>query len=291
MINRQAGQPSPAETKAIEAIVAIEAIEMPLLLEAMFRRYGYDFRDYAPSSLKRRIRRAMQDCGAATLSAYQDRILHDPACMAGFLDVVSVDVTAMFRDPGFYSVLRERVLPGLRALPHIRIWHAGCASGEEVYSTAILLHEEGLLERSQLYATDINPRVLAQGKEAIFPIKHMQDYTANYRKAGGKASFSDYYTAKHESVILGDFLRRKIVWAEHNLVSDGSFNEFQIVLCRNVMIYFNRKLQARVHQLIYDSLPPGGVLGLGHGESLQFTPLEDRYKVVDREERLYRRVR
>lgn len=269
----------------------IEDIELPLLLEAMYQRYGYDFRDYAPASLRRRIERAMADCGAATLSAFQDRILHDPAAMAGFLDVVSVDVTAMFRDPGFYRALRAKVLPGLAGLPHLRVWHAGCASGEEVYSMAVLLHEEGLLERAQIYATDINARVLERGKQAIFPIKHMQDYTANYLKAGGRAAFSDYYTARHEGVILADFLRHNVVWAEHNLVSDSSFNEFQIVLCRNVMIYFNRKLQARVHGLLHASLMTGGTLGLGHGESLQFTPFEDRYEVTDREERLYRKLR
>lgn len=268
----------------------IEAIEMPLLLEAMYQRWGYDFRDYAPASLRRRIHRAMQACGTPSMSAFQDRILHDAACMAAFLDSVTVDVTAMFRDPGFNRALREKVLPGLRDLPRLRIWHAGCAGGEEVYSMAILLHEEGLLERAQLYATDINPRVLAQGKEAIVPIKRMQDYTANYLKAGGRRAFSDYYTAKHEGAILADALRHNIVWAEHSLVSDSSFNEFQLVLCRNVMIYFNRKLQARAHRLLYDSLMMGGTLGLGHGESLQFTPYEDYYEVTDRDERLYRKV-
>lgn len=269
----------------------IEAIEMPLLLDAMYQRWGYDFRDYAPASLRRRIHRAMQASKLPSMSAFQDCILHDAACMAAFLDSVSVDVTAMFRDPGFYRVLREKVLPGLAALPHIRVWHAGCAGGEEVYSMAILLHEEGLLERAQLYATDINPRLLAQGKEAIVPIKRMQDYTANYLKAGGRRAFSDYYTAKHEGAILADALRHNIVWAEHNLVSDSGFNEFQIVLCRNVMIYFNRKLQARAHKLIYDSLMIGGTLGLGHGESLQFTPYEEYYEVTDRDERLYRKVK
>lgn len=268
----------------------LEAIEMPLLLEAMFQRWGYDFRDYAPASLRRRVHRAMQTLGAATISAFQDRILHEAAAMATFLDSVTVEVSAMFRDPGFYRRLRATVLPEFAALPHLRIWHAGCASGEEVYSMAILLHEAGLLERSQLYATDLNARVLERGREAIFPIKHMQEYTTNYLKAGGTATFSEYYKAKHENVILADFLRRNIVWAEHSLVSDSGFNEFQIVLCRNVMIYFNRKLQTRVHQLLYESLMPGGILGLGHGESLQFTPFEHRYQVIDLEERLYRKV-
>jgi chemotaxis protein methyltransferase CheR len=283
--------PAPARNHKPNDADRIEAIEMPLLLEAMFQRYGYDFRDYAPASLRRRIHRAMTECGVATLSAYQDRVLRDPAAMAGFLDVVSVDVSGMFRDPGFYRALHDKVLPQLAGMAHLRVWLAGCAGGEEVYSMAILLHESGLLERAQLYATDLNPRVLGQGRNAIYPIRHMQEYTANYLKAGGKAAFSDYYTAKHEGAILADFLRQKIVWAEHNMVSDGSFNEFQIVLCRNVMIYFNTSLQARVHRLLHDSLMIGGALGLGHGESLQFTAFEECYEAIDRDERLYRRLR
>lgn len=270
----------------------IEAIELPLLLEAMYQRYGYDFRQYAVASLKRRVHRAMQaEPGVTSMSAFQDHILHDVQCMARFLDTVSVDTTAMFRDPIFYRVFRETVVPELRALPHLRIWHAGCSTGEEVYSMAILLHEEGLLERATLYATDINQSVLNAGKEAIYRIRNMQEYTSNYQKAGGKASFSDYYAAKHEGVILRDFLRRNIVWARHDLVADSSFNEFQVILCRNVMIYFQRPLQGRVHKLIYDSLGINCVLGLGHGESLHFTPYETCYSTIDRLEKLYRKVR
>lgn len=272
-------------------VEAIEAIELPLLLEAIRQRYGYDFRDYAPASLKRRIRRAMQLEQLATLSALQDRVVHDAECMARLLDMVSVDVSAMFRDPTFYQVFRSKVVPVLRELPIVRVWHAGCCAGQEVYSMAILLHEEGLLGRAKLYATDINERLLAQGKEAIFPIKHMRDYTANYQKAGGQGQFCDYYTAKHEGVIMRDFLRSNIVWAAHNLVTDASFNEFQVILCRNVMIYFNCDLQGRVHRLLYDSLADAGVLGLGRGESLQFTPYEDRYDLLDGAEKLYRKVK
>lgn len=279
------------EQPRLPNVEAIEAIELPLLLEAIRLRYGYDFRDYAPASLKRRIRRLMQLEQLSTVSAVQDRVVHDAECMSRLLDAVSVDVTAMFRDPTFYRVLREKVIPGLRDLPIIRIWHAGCCAGQEVYSMAILLHEEGLLGRAKLYATDINERLLAQGKEAIFPIKHMRDYTANYQKAGGQGQFSDYYTAKHDSVILRDFLRSNIVWAAHNLVTDASFNEFQVILCRNVMIYFNSDLQGRVHKLLYGSLADAGVLGLGRGESLQFTPYEDRYELLDGVEKLYRKVK
>ena len=202
---------------------AIEAIELPLLLEAMVQRYGYDFRDYAVASLKRRLRRAMDEEGLRTLSAFQDRVLHDPKCMARFLNIVSVDVSSMFRDPAFYKVFREKVVPGLRSLPLIRIWHAGCAGGEEVYSMVILLHEEGLLARTRFYATDINEQGLERSRAAIYPISRMREYTANYQKAGGKEQFSDYYTAKHESATLRDLGRGNIVWAVHNLVTDASF--------------------------------------------------------------------
>jgi len=269
----------------------VEGIELPLLLEAIFQRYGYDFRDYAPASLGRRLRRAMAEEGVVTLSAFQDRLLHQPAAMARFLDIVSINVTAMYRDPAFYRAVREKVLPSLRALPMVRVWHAGCSTGEEVYSLAILLHEAGLLDRTRLYATDANPRVIERARQGIFPLQRMRDYTANYQRAGGVADFSAYYTAKHEGAILRDFLRRDIVWAEHNLVSDGSFNEFHLVFCRNVLIYFSRKLQERVHRLLYESLAVGGVLALGHGESLSFSaPPQCRYETLDVAEKLYRRT-
>ncbi|WP_137894757.1 protein-glutamate O-methyltransferase CheR [Ramlibacter sp. 2FC] len=270
--------------------VAIETIELPLLLKAIYQRYGYDLRDYAVASLMRRIRRAMTLEKLATLSAFQERVLREAACMARFLDVLSVDVSAMFRDPGVYQVFRDKVVPGLRGLPLVRVWHAGCCTGEEVYSMAILLHEAGLLGKTKLYATDINERVLAKGRGAIFPLKRMREYTGNYQHSGGLAQFSDYYAAKHEGAIMRDFLRGNIVWATHNLVTDSSFNEFHVILCRNVMIYFNRELQARVHKLLYQSLAPGGVLWLGAGESLRFTPFEDRYDVVDEAGKLYRKA-
>lgn len=270
----------------------LEAIELPLLVEAVYQYYGYDFRDYSSASFKRRVRRAMQIEQIQTISAFQDRVLHDRECMARFLDAISVDVTAMFRDPAFYKALRDKVLPCFRAHPHLRCWIAGCATGEEVYSLAIVLHEAGLLDQTRLYATDINQRVLEQGKQAIFPIKNMRQYTDNYLKAGGQGNFSDYYTAKYEHVIVRDFLCKNIVWAGHNLVSDTSFNEFEfeIVLCRNVMIYFNRKLQERVLGLLHDSLAMQGVLGLGRAESLQTTSFARRYEVIDRVEKLYRKT-
>lgn len=274
----------------LTATEAIESVELPLLLEAVYQRYGYDFRDYAPASFKRRVHRAMDEEGLATVSALQDRLLHDPACMVRFLDVVSVDFSAFFRDPAFYKAFRDAAVPLLRGAPRLRIWHAGCAAGEEVYSLAILLHEEGLLERSRIYATDINEKLLAMGREAIFPIKHMREYTAAYHLAGGRGEFSEYFTASPERVIMRDFLRRPVVWAAHNLTSDASFNEFDVVLCRNVMIYFNRRLQDRVLQLIYDSLAVGGFLGLGRGESLHCTAFEARYATVLPGQRLYRKT-
>jgi len=269
----------------------IEAIELPLLLEAMVQRYGYDFRDYAMASLKRRIAVAIQkEPGVMTISNYQDRILHDPEVMARFLDVVSVGVTSFFRDSDFYKIFREKVIPTLREIPFIRIWHVGCATGEEVYSMAILLHEEGLLDKTRLYATDMNQHMLDQGRDGIFSVRHLNIYTNNYKEAGGKSEFSDYYTSKHGGVILRSFLTKNIVWAQHNLVSDSFFNEFQVVLCRNVMIYFNRTLQERVHRLIYNSLAINGVLGLGRGESLRLTTYEHCYEMINRLEKLFRRV-
>ena len=268
----------------------LEDLELQLLLQAIRARYGFDFLDYAKASMKRRVHQAMlNEPDVKTISSYQDRILHDHEVMARFLDSVSVTVTGMFRDAGFYKVLREKVVPWLKEQPLIRIWHAGCSSGEEVYSMAILLHEEGLLERSRSYATDINQRVLEVGKEGIFPIKFMREHSVNYQNSGGKASLSDYYTAHYDSVKLREFLGRNIVWAQHNLVTDGSFNEFHLIFCRNVMIYFNRTLQDRVHRLIFHSLSPGGYLGLGRAESLLETPHEDHYVAIDRTEKIYRK--
>lgn len=276
-------------TTAVEP--ELEDLEIQLLLEGIVRRYGYDFREYALSSLKRRVRKALHDQEVRTISALQEKILHDEGAMRRFLDVLTVDATGMFRDPGFYATFRARVVPPLKGEPLIRLWHAGCAGGEEVYSMAILLHEEGLLDRALLYATDLNPGLLEKGKEGIYPLAAMQAHTRNYIEGGGRRSFSEYYTARYERVRLEPWLKAKIVWAQHNLVSDASFNEFHVILCRNVMIYFNRSLQDRVHRLLYESLAPGGVLGLGSKESLQFTPHEAAYAALDEREKLFRKTR
>lgn len=270
--------------------IQIEDIEVQLLLEAIYQQWGYDFRDYAPASLKRRIRRIVELERLSSISALQERVLRDLGCLQRFLEEVTVSVTSMFRDPGFYLAFRKAVVPLLKELPSLRIWHAGCASGEEVYSMAILLHEEGLLDRSRIYATDLDQAALNRAKEGIYRLDLMKEYTENYQVAGGKAAFSEYYHAGHGHVVLRKDLSKDIVWAQHNLVSDASFNEFNLIFCRNVLIYFNARLQEHVHRLIYHSLAEGGVLALGRQEGLPLTPHESNYRVLDRREKIFRRV-
>ena len=269
----------------------VGAIEVELLLEAIHRRYALDFRSYARGSLKRRLARRMEEERLETLSALQERVLRDPRCMERLLLDLSINVTAMFRDPGFYATFRERVVPMLRTYPFIRVWTAGCSTGEEVYSLAILLEEEGIYERTRIYATDINELVLGRARDGVFPIEKMRHYTDNYIRAGGTRAFSDYYVAGYDGARFRQSLVRNVVFARHNLVSDGSFNEFNVVICRNVMIYFDKSLQAHVHRLFYDSLPSFGVLALGRRESIRFTPCEQLYEEIDGSEKLYRKVR
>lgn len=268
----------------------LEVIELRLLLEGIYQHYGYDFRDYVLPALGRRIRGVMQAEGLATISQLQDRVLHDPACMGRLLQSLAVHVTAMFRDPSFYLTFRTRVVPLLRTYPFIRIWHAGCSTGEEAYSMAIMLEEEGLIERCRIYATDISETVLAQARAAIFPLNKMREYTAAYLRSGGKRSFSEYYTAAYGSAILRPSLRERIVFSQHNLAMDSSFNEFHVILCRNVLIYFNDRLQTRAHDLFYRSLVSLGILGLGQQETLSFSSEVPRYEELVRGEKLYRRV-
>lgn len=268
-----------------------EDLEVGLLLRAILDRYGYDFRDYARSSLLRRLRKCRAEENCATWSELQGRILHNPSCFDRLLSNLSVSVTALFRDPEFYRALRSQVLPRLATYPFTRIWIAGCASGEEAYSLAILLEEEGLYDRSRIYATDISDAGLASAADGIYPLAAMQEYTRNYQEAGGTRSFSDWYTAKYDHAILRPELKRNMVFAGHNLVTDGVFNEFHLILCRNVMIYFNRTLQARVHELFYQSLGMFGVLGLGRKEFLRLSPREDAYETLDADNKLYRKVR
>ena len=269
---------------------SVEVLELDLLLEGVFRRYGYDFRDYARTSMRRRVAGIMRAEGAPTLSALQDRVLHDPAAWERFLKGISVNVSAMFRDPRFFLAFRQHAVPLLRTYPFIRIWQAGCSLGEEAYSLAIVLQEEGLYDRSLIYATDINDATLRQAREGIYPAELMQKYTQNYIQAGGQRSFSEYYTARYDYALLRPSLQQNIVFSQHNLVSDGAFNEFNVVLCRNVMIYFNRALQERTHTLLHGSLAMFGILGLGARETLRFVPQERFYEPLVAEEKLYRRI-
>ena len=268
----------------------LEAIELQLLLEGVFLRYGFDFRNYSLASLKRRVWNVIRAERLATISALQERVLHDPACMERLHLGLSVNVSSMFRDPGFFQALRTKILPMLRTYPFIRIWNAGCSTGEEVYSVAILLKEEGLYDRSRIYATDMNAEVLKRAKDGIFPLEAMREYTHNYWKSGGRKSFSEYYTAGHGNAVFPPSLRENIVFSQHNLATDGSFNEFNLVLCRNVMIYFARPLQDRVHNLLFESLTMFGVLGLGAKESLEFSPHRAHYEPIEAGHKLYRRV-
>ncbi len=268
----------------------LEDIEVQLLLDGIYRYYGFDFRNYAPSSIKRRIRNVLRNEELPTISVLQDRIFRDRACLDRFLLGLTVNVTAMFRDPSFYVAFREKVVPLLRTYPFIRIWHAGCSSGQEVYSMAILLQEEGLYSRCRIYATDMNEAVLQKARSGIFPMELMQEYTQLYLRAGGKRSFSEYYTAAYDSAIFRASLKENIVFSQHNLATDSSFNEFNVILCRNVLIYFDKILQKRVHKLFYDSLCKFGVLGLGRQESLKLTPYEKNYMAIAGGEKIYRRL-
>ncbi len=268
----------------------LENLEIQLLLEGLFRYYGFDFRNYAVASLKRRIWNAIRAERLESISGLQERVLHDPACLERFLLGLSVNVTAMFRDPDFYLAFRNNVVPLLRTYPFIRIWHAGCSTGEEVYSMAILMQEEGLYHRCRFYATDMNEVVLRKARTGIFHLNSMQEYTQNYLQAGGRRSFSEYYTAAYNNAIFRSSLRDNIVFSQHNLATDGSFNEFNVILCRNVLIYFNQTLQNRVHNLLFDSLSRFGVLGLGRQETIKFTPQAKHYEVLEKREKLYRRA-
>lgn len=268
-----------------------EDIEIRLLLEGVFEHYGYDFREYSAASLKRRIRKFMNEERLQTISSVQEKILHDPVCMNRFLRTISVDTTMFFRDPSFYRSFREKVIPELAGLKMIRIWHAGCSTGEEVYSIAIILQEEGLLKRTRIYATDMVDAVLKQADSGIYSMGKMQDHIVNYQESGGKRSLSEYYIAKYDNVIFDGSLVKNVVWGQHNLVTDSSFNEFQVIFCRNVLIYFNMRLQNKVIALFYESLPIGGFLVLGTKESLRFSANEKDFEVFDEKARIYKRVR
>lgn len=265
-------------------------IELRLLVEAIYLRYSQDFRDYSPASLKRRVLHAQAQLDYPSISSIQDRILRDPMAFAQLMQFITVPVSDMFRDPGYFLALRHHVVPVLRTYPSFKIWIAGCSTGEEVYSLAILLREEGLLSRALVYATDINPASLEKARQGIFPLERMRNYTANYHKAGGLASFSDYYTAGYNNALFERSLVANVTFADHSLSTDSVFSETQFISCRNVMIYFNKKLQERAVGLFHESLSHRGFLGLGSKETLDFSAWADRFEMVSRPDRLYRKL-
>lgn len=267
---------------------AISEIETKILLEAIYLRYGYDFRHYAPESIYRRIQSVLERKSLPTISDLQKEILHKPQAFESFVALLTVNTTEMFRDPAFFSALREEVFPFLQTYPSLKIWHAGCSTGEEVYSLAILLQEAGLYERSLIYATDISAAVLEKAKQGIYPLEYFREASENYKKAGGKGALSDYAHASYDSVTMDATLKRNLVFAQHNLATDASFGEMHLILCRNVMIYFGRNLQNRVLNLMGESLKAKGFLCLGRQETLYFTECERDYEQVG-EERIFRK--
>ena len=264
-------------------------IEISLLLEALFQRYGYDFRQYSQAHIRRRIMNRMAITGFDSISEMQAKVLNDELFASEVLQDLSITVTEMFRDPGFYKSLRENVIPILKTYPFIKIWHAGCATGEEAYSMAILLQEEGLYERTTIYATDFNQQALNKAKEGIFSKKDIKEYAINYELSGGKETFSDYYTSDYDNVIMNQSLKKNMVWANHNLVTDSVFAEVHLILCRNVLIYFDKNLQNTVQSLFYNSLVNGGVLCLGSKESLRFTDFHEQYSELDKKQRIFKK--
>ena len=266
-----------------------ERIEIDLLLEAVFLRYGYDFRSYARASIERRTRQFLSGNGCASVSEMIPKVLHDEEFFSHLARYFSISVTEMFRDPFVYRSVRENVAPLLRTWPHFKVWHAGCATGEEVYSLAIVLKEEGVYDRATIYATDFNDEALEKSREGVYVIEKLQEATRNYQQGGGKASFSEYYHAQYGAAALDGALKERLTFSTHNLVSDHVFGEMHLIFCRNVLIYFNRELQDRALGLFTESLVHGGFLCLGTKEDLQFSDVSDRYDVVDDKARIYRK--
>jgi chemotaxis protein methyltransferase CheR len=267
----------------------VRRIEVSLLLEAIYQRYGYDFRDYARASVERRLGQLLSDFGAETLSEITARLLREPEFFHQIVPYFSVSVTALFRDPFFYLALREKVMPMLRTWPHIKVWHAGCATGEEVYSVAILLKESGIYDRSMIFATDISQPALDTGRAGIYPLEILKKGSGNYQQAGGQGSLSDYYHARYGAAAMDAELASRVTFARHNLAMDKSFGEMQMIVCRNVLIYFNEELQNTVLKLFLNSLEHGGYLCLGDKESLTFSEVRDHFVVVDEKARIYKK--
>jgi chemotaxis protein methyltransferase CheR len=278
-----------AEVDSPNAVGREFEIEFGLLIEAIYRLYHYDFREYASASLRRRLRAAMTRFDCRTLSQLQDRVMHDPSVFRPLLDFLTVQVSEMFRDPGYFRALREQVVPMLRTYPSLKVWVAGCSSGEEAYSLAILLEEEGLLDKTILYATDINPQTLQVAAAGVYDLSRIAGFTANHHKSGARSSLSDYYTAAYGRAVFDKSLKEHIVFSDHSLATDSVFAEMQLVSCRNVLIYFNRKLQDRALGLFRDALCRQGFLGIGAKESLRFSSEADRFMDFVADERIYQK--
>jgi chemotaxis protein methyltransferase CheR len=264
-------------------------IEVKLLLEAIFLKYSYDFRDYSSASVRRRVLHALGQFGLPTISAMQEKVLHDPAMFMQLLQYLTIPVSEMFRDPMYFRALRQHVVPLLRTYASLKIWIAGCSTGEEVFSIAILLREEGLLERTIIYATDINPQSMDKARKGVCSLDSMRAYTANYQKAGGTHSFADYYTAGYGAALFDKSLLDSVTFADHSLATDSVFSETQFISCRNVLIYFTRKLQDRAFGLFHESLSHRGFLGLGSKETLDFSAYVAKFRPLARAERIYRK--
>lgn len=266
-----------------------EDIEIRLLLEALYQRYHYDFRHYAQASIKRRLRQARQQLGYRSFSLLQDDLLHDPAVVPRLLDYLTVQVSEMFRDPAYYRAIREKVIPHLKTYPSLKVWIAGCSSGEELYSFVILFREEGLEQRTLFYATDINQHALNDAAAGVYALDRIKGFTENHQKSGGRSSLSDYYSAAYGRAVFDKTLRSRVVFSDHSLVTDAVFAEMQMISCRNVMIYFDRAIQDRAIGLFRGSLSRKGFLGIGSKESLRFSDHADAFTDFVREEKIYQR--
>ena len=286
MISKENGKITDAET-----FDELEKIEIQLLLEGIYLYCGFDFRNYVSASIRRRIWYRIRAERLKNVSSLQEKVLHDPCAMARLLSDFSIHVSEMFRDPCFFKSFRKDVIPLLKELPFIRIWHAGCSTGEEVYSMAIILYEEGLYHKTKIYATDMNEDVLKKAKEGIYSLGKMQAYQDNYLGAGGMDELTEFFEVCEDKAIFHPFLTRNVVFAQHNLATDHSFNEFHVIICRNVMIYFDRVLQNRVHRLFYESLCMSGILGLGGKEDIKFNDYSHYYEVFNSEQKIYRKVK
>lgn len=264
-------------------------IELGLLIDAIYHLYHYDFRAYAPASLRRRMKAAMTRFGCQSLSRLQDRVMHEPAIFPALLDYLTVQVSEMFRDPGYFRALREQVVPLLRTYPSLKVWVAGCSAGEEAYSLAILLREEGLLHKTLIYATDINPHTLQKAAAGIYDVGRIAGFTENHHRSGARSSLSDYYTAAYGRAVFDKSLKDHMVFSDHSLATDSVFAEVQLVSCRNVLIYFNRTLQDRALGLFHDALCRNGFLGIGSKESLQFSSRGEDFTALVRDQRIFQK--